>query len=69
MMPTMCAELSPHALTGAAPEQRRRDERLRRAALLTRADIDVYQSIPVVSPGGPLAEHIAVHTSWRSDAG
>jgi hypothetical protein len=69
MMPTMCAELSPHALTGAAPEQRRRDERLRRAAPLIRADIDVYQYIPVVSPCGPLAEPIAVHISRRSDAG
>jgi hypothetical protein len=69
MMPTMCAELSPHAQTGAVPEQRRRDERLRRAAPLIRADIDVYQSIPVVSPSGPLAERIAVHTLWRTDAG
>jgi hypothetical protein len=69
MMRTMCAELSPHAQTGAAPEQRRRAERLRRAAPLIRADIKVYQYIPVVSASGPLAEHIAVHTLWRSDAG
>jgi hypothetical protein len=69
MTPTMCAELSPHAQTGAVPEQRRRDERLRRAAPLIRADIDVYRSIPVMSPSGPLGERITVHTSWRSDAG
>jgi hypothetical protein len=71
MMPTMCVELSTRAQTGAVREQRRRDERLRRAAPLIRVDVDVHRSIPVpvVSPGEPLAERSTVHTSRRSDAG
>jgi hypothetical protein len=69
MMPTMCAELSTYAQVRAVREPRRLDERLRGAAPLIRADVDVYRSTPVVSPSGPLTDRNAVHTSRRSDAG
>jgi hypothetical protein len=42
---------------------------LRRAAALTRADVDVCRSIPVVQTGGRLAGFLAVNTSTQSDAG
>ena len=68
MMPTMCAELSAPARIGAVRQRRRLDELLRRAAALIRADVGVYRSTPVVPPGRRLAEHLAAHTSRRSDA-
>jgi hypothetical protein len=69
MVPTMCAEVSTYAQVRAVREPRRLDERLRGAAPLIRADVDVYRSTPVVSPSGPMTDRIAAHTSRRSDAG
>jgi hypothetical protein len=64
----MCAELSAQARIDAAVE-RRLDELLQRAAALIRADVDFYRSAPVVHPSRRLAEHLAVHTPRRRDAG
>ena len=69
MKPTMCAELSAHAQIGAVREQRRFNLRLRKAAALIRADVDVYGSTPVVSPSRRRAEHLALPTFRRSHAG
>ena len=67
MMPTMCAELSAPARIGAVRQRRRLDELLRRAAALIRADVDRPTS--TVPPSRRSPEHLAVHTSRRSDAG
>jgi hypothetical protein len=68
MMSIMCAELSAQVHSDAVPV-RRPDERLQRAAVLIRADVDLDRSTPVVPPNRLLAEHLAVHTSRRNDAG
>ena len=67
MMPTMCAELSAPTRIGAVRQRRRLDELLRRAAALIRADVDRPTS--TVPASGRPPEHLAVHTSRRSDAG
>lgn len=69
MMPTMCAELSAPARIGAVRQWRRLDELLRRAAALIRADVDVDRPTSTVPASGRSPEHLAVHTSRRSDAG
>ena len=68
MMSIMCAELSAQVRSDAVPV-RRLDERLQRAAVLIRADVDLDRSTPVVPLNRLLAEHLAVHTSRRNDAG
>jgi hypothetical protein len=68
MMSIMCAELSAQAHIDAVLE-RRLDRLLPRTAALTRADVDFCRSTPAVPPSGRLAEHLAVHTPRRSDAG
>jgi hypothetical protein len=67
-MSIMCAELLAQAHSGAVPE-RRPDELLQRAAVLTRADVDFCRSTPVVPSSRRLAEHLALSTPRRSDAG
>ncbi len=64
----MSAELSAQAHIDALL-QRRLDDLLQRAPALMSADVDFHRSTPVVPPSGRLAEHLAVHTSRRSDAG
>lgn len=68
MMPTMCAELSAPARIGAVRQRRRLDELLRRAAALIRA-VDVDRPTSTVPASRRPPEHLAVHTSRRSDAG
>jgi hypothetical protein len=67
MMPTMCAEASAYAQTGAM-RQRRRLEDLRRAAAAIRADVDACQFTVVAPHNGRRSVHSAVHTSRRRDA-
>ena len=68
MMPTMSAELSECAQTGAM-RQRRRLERSGGPATVIHADVDVYRSTMVGSYNGSWsAEHSAIGTSRRLDA-
>jgi hypothetical protein len=69
MMPTMCAELSAPARIGAVRQRRRLDELLRQAAAMIRAAVDVDRPTSTVPASGRPPEHLAVHTSRRSDAG
>jgi hypothetical protein len=64
MMSTMCAEFSTQPPVDAVLE--RRLERLRRAAVFSRADVGTCPPVPTTRS---LAEHLAVHSSRRRHAG
>jgi hypothetical protein len=73
MMSTMCAEFFTQAPVDGVLE--RRLERLRRAAVVSRADVGTCPLVPTsrslgsLGSLGSLAEHLAVHPSRRRHAG